>query len=84
MYLMGPDGVRRFDIPGHPVPTPEPKGQRRKRYVAAHSELNPTLRTAILAGKPAVGMTIEQVLACCGRPVDRQASETSEGLVERW
>jgi hypothetical protein len=88
LIIMDRNGIRKLDSDLKPV-TPKPKdankaAKRRTAYISAHPELPQALREAIVAGKPAVGMTNEHVMACCGSPVDRRSSESSEGHLERW
>lgn len=84
---MDRNGITEYDSEMRPITTPRAKQDakgRRDAFVEAHRELSSQLRTAIVAGKPLVGMTSEQVLACCGAPVNHQSSESSEGHLERW
>lgn len=82
LFLTGPNGP--IDITGSRRPTPPRAQDRRAAYLRAHPELSEGIRQAIAAGRPLVGMSTEDMLACCGPPIDETHSESSEGHVERW
>jgi hypothetical protein len=83
LFSMTDSGVREV-MKDDRRPTPPRAQHRRAAYLEVHPELPEDIRQAISAGKPAVGMTTQETLACCGPPIDEARSESSEGHVERW
>lgn len=58
--------------------------KRRQNYINMHTELNSIIKSAILNGEISIGMTIEQVLASRGRPLNINKSTGEWGIHEQW
>jgi len=62
----------------------EQEKQRRQQYIEQHHDIDEQTKEYILAGKAAIGMTKEQVLASIGQPRDVHKSVGPWGVHEQW
>ncbi|MBA7714289.1 hypothetical protein ES703_123307 [subsurface metagenome] len=58
--------------------------KQRQNYVESNTWISPEIKEAILNGRVILGMTIKQVLASRGRPLDINRTTRESGTHEQW